>query len=229
MRAPEKPNAGFTLTELLVVIAIMAIIAALLLPALAGGKQQALQTKCANNLKQTGMAIHMFADDNNDTLPGPSWQGLYYTYNLDSNRLVYFLASYLSLPSPSSALQTNMVATCPASLAVMPGNPAAPPDSLAQPVCYILSAEITNLNGTVTRPFGYPYSSPFYRLPNGPDEPPKKIHDILNPATSWGATDADQQNAFPGGLYFQMLPQTMIHGTVRNALFFDWHVQAVKP
>ena len=100
---------------------------------------------------------------------------------------------------------------------------------MSRPVCYLLSAEVTNaVTGVVTRPFGYPYSSPFYRLPNGPDEPPKKVSDILSPSTSWAATDADQQNAFPGGLYFSLLPVTMVHGVVRNTLYFDWHVEAVK-
>jgi prepilin-type N-terminal cleavage/methylation domain-containing protein len=68
----NKSTAGaFTLIELLVVIAIIAILAGMLLPVLGRAKEDSLRITCSNNIKELGLAMQMYGDDNNALLPMP--------------------------------------------------------------------------------------------------------------------------------------------------------------
>jgi prepilin-type N-terminal cleavage/methylation domain-containing protein/prepilin-type processing-associated H-X9-DG protein len=85
---------GFTLIELLVVIAIIAILAAILFPVFAQAREKARQTVCLSNMKQMGLAVHMYAQDYDETLPldGHVTKTFTWVYSLDpytKNRFIY--------------------------------------------------------------------------------------------------------------------------------------------
>jgi len=68
-RSCKQTGCAFTLIEVLVVVALLAVLAALLLPALAGGKGKARQAQCLSQLEQWVMALHLYSNDNDYAIP----------------------------------------------------------------------------------------------------------------------------------------------------------------
>ena len=153
-----KSRRGFTLIELLVVIAIIAILAAMLLPALAAAKQRAWTIACNSNLHQLGLGLRMYADENNEFYPEsggsiawntidagtqkPGWMQQIFSYVGTTN--VYHCPANKLLPLASQSLFNYFNGARAAYIASDPVHPhfaAVKGTRIAFPTAYVLSGD----------------------------------------------------------------------------------------
>ena len=114
MKDKFKAAKGFTLVELLVVIAIVAILAALLLPAISAAKQKARRTICTSNLRQINLGIRMYSDDSNDASPSPGSQASTTNFVMLYSAYKQVMKNYVGMNGSSS--QQDKLFACPADL-----------------------------------------------------------------------------------------------------------------
>jgi prepilin-type N-terminal cleavage/methylation domain-containing protein/prepilin-type processing-associated H-X9-DG protein len=217
LRTTEKRD-GFTLIELLVVIAIIAILAALLLPALASAKQNALVTNCMSEKKQLVIAWIMYAGDNGDNLaancdyhddgpyvPGtttPSWlEGwLDWSNASDNTNWMYFTDPRASLLGSYVAKQTKIF-WCPADNFL-----SSQQRSLGWPN-RCRSVTMNGAVGTGPKYTGFSWSSQYFVNV-------QKMNQFFNPgaADCWVFMDEQPDSLDDGLLYVDVGPQALSQG-----------------
>ncbi len=161
---PRRKDSAFTLIELLVVIAIIAILAAMLLPALAAAKQKAWTISCNSNLHQISLGMRMFADDNNEFYPEsgaviywngidpttgkPSWLQQIVAYVGNTN--VYRCPGNVQLPMAERGL-FNYFNGCNAAFVAAHSDAAVKSSSILMPSAFVLGGDTAGISGGALR------------------------------------------------------------------------------
>src|SRR5437867_5288145 len=183
---------AFTLIELLVVVAVVGVLAATILPALSKAKQRSVQAGCMSNLKQIGIALQLFVNDNEDNLPGPAFTGARASYDKNSStELIWYIADYLDSQSPATVPVnkpvTAEVFVCPGYRRYWGGQ------SMEGRKCYLLNDDVDPDTASHVPPFGYPETDA------SPLIPPLKMSQLdtySSLADAFAITDVDKIN-FP--------------------------------
>jgi len=219
--APSRGLGAFTLIELLVVIAIIAILAALLLPALGKAKERGKSIRCVSNLRQLGQATMLYAGDNDDALPWSHRLWVAPTSNVE-------VANYFDPTAPD--FRTNVYCQL---VKYLGGN-----DGLWQ--CpSALEEQRTIVPGNQGPLLGYMGNAFAIGLMNAPigmtDVQPKRLGLLLNPSRAILFSDlgVNAQGIFVGPTYRTALTATgmapvPLHRKSLNVVRADGHVDQIS-
>jgi prepilin-type N-terminal cleavage/methylation domain-containing protein/prepilin-type processing-associated H-X9-DG protein len=211
-----RRTSGFTLIELLIVIAIIAILAALLMPVLEQAKQRAWGVQCISNLRQIGMGMKIFADENGELYPESgddiywnaidpgtgkaSWMQQIVPYTMNTN--IYNCPGNVQLP-PALRGPFNYFNGCRAAFIQSGGNDAAVNTTAIRfPSAYVLSGDTCGVpNSTVGEGPGFTFD------PNDADKDDYSQNCVGGPT-----------NGVPYELW-------QVHSLGQNVLFGDGHAK----
>jgi prepilin-type N-terminal cleavage/methylation domain-containing protein/prepilin-type processing-associated H-X9-DG protein len=203
---------AFSLIELIIAISVILILAAILIATLGAVKQRVQISQCAANLRNVGVAVRLYSNQNGGMLPGPLRAGQAASYPAtDRKQLLYWIEDFVDVMPTNETTPRAEVLICPSFLEVIDD---------VQGRSYELSNRAETINGEYVKPFGYPGSE----ADGSDDLQPVSYLKIRNPATSWMMRDLDKTTS--GGYADNVYaPDDPVHGNVYNVVFMDGHVE----